>query len=50
MSDADPRHLAARQGRDGVPLRGRQWTAVAEERLSRVKLHAGFPKRAVADC
>ena len=26
-----------------------QWTAVAEERLSREKLHAGFPSRAVAE-
>jgi carbamoyltransferase len=26
-----------------------EWTAVAEERLSRVKLHAGFPKRALAE-
>ncbi len=25
-----------------------EWTAVAEERLSRVKLHAGFPHRAIA--
>ena len=24
-----------------------QWTAMAEERLSRIKMHAGFPKRAV---
>ena len=27
---------------------GGEWAAVAEERLSRVKLHAGFPHRAVA--
>ena len=26
-----------------------EWTAVAEERLSRVKLHAGFPRRALAE-
>ena len=24
-----------------------EWSAIAEERLSRVKMHAGFPKRAV---
>jgi carbamoyltransferase len=26
-----------------------RWTAIAEERLSRIKLHAGFPQRAVAE-
>jgi carbamoyltransferase len=26
-----------------------KWTAIAEERLSRIKLHAGFPKHAVAE-